>query len=350
MAACIVWLLAYIGLGLALTLGNRPLSVVQGAQRQQYRNHLGRGRIRQTGELDGERNNLLHLKLYPYESLHRDDHLSEWLVFKDDQSTGSTSRSPLSVLIDEMIEEPRDLHNVLFALSPAVLSMLYPEYVSTLSQGTEHFVYDQPNLMDDHRHSRKRSRIEIGESGGGGGGLYQSNHNVNHKHNINNKINNNNNVNNQRNSRKNGGLPILLYEGNNDDKTSATESRQSNFDDIFEDTLSTATTLKTELSFERAADMLRDFHNGGTDFLSRPHFYERNSNNHYKLPGKRNQNQLSVGRRSLELHQPTPKSSGTSIASQFMLRTTRGSRQYDVPQVGEFPFNPFFTTPFSNIF
>lgn len=59
-------------------------------------------------------------------------------------------------------------------------------------------------------------------------------------------------------------------------------------------------------------------------------------------PGKRNQSPGGSGAKDSKQQMPLPAaalaSAGANMASQFMMRSARGSRQYDVPQIGEFSF------------
>ena len=115
MAVCMFWLLTYVGQGLDLAVGNRPVIIMQGAQEQQdYRQH-GSG-IRKKSELNSVGNNLLHFRIYPPEASHRDD-LSNWLLLNDEPRISSWT--PAGILIDDMIREPRELQTVFFAPSYA---------------------------------------------------------------------------------------------------------------------------------------------------------------------------------------------------------------------------------------
>ncbi|CAL7938755.1 unnamed protein product [Xylocopa violacea] len=291
MAVCMFWLLTYVGQGLDLAVGNRPVIIMQGAQEQDYR-HGGSG-IRKKSELNSVGNNLLHFRIYPPEASHRDE-LSNWLLLNDEPRISSWT--PAGILIDDMIREPRELQTVFFALSPAMLNMLYSEYPNGAAQPGEqlllHEDQQQPTGAGPLGPQRgKKLRIDC------------------------------------RHSRNTVSLPIRVC----DDETgrrSLQETRQSSYDDLFEQKLNTAANMKTD-QIPRG-EKPRDYQNGAA-FVSRPPFGLD------KPPGKRSQ-LPPVGRRSGEStpHQAQPPSShgnGISVASQLMLRSTRGSLQYDVPQI-----------------
>lgn len=311
MAVCMFWLLTYVGQGLDLAVGNRQTIIVQGTQGLDYRH--GSNSIRKKSEPNSIGSNLLQFRIYPSEGSHRDD-LSNWLVFNDEPRISSWS--PAGILIDDMVKEPRELQSVFFALSPAVLNVLYSDYMT--SQTSTHAVAVEPVLHDDSnphlhggrpQHQRAKKRL-LGCRHSTKGTL---------------------------------SLPILVCDGKKNTAAAAATtilqdpSRQSNYhDDLYEQRFNTATSTKTDLA--RADGISHELPNGG--FVPRALVYEAN-----KLPGKRNQ--ISVGRRSADTQAESPEhqaqssatssvaSAGTSIASQFMLRSIRGSIQYDVPQIGK---------------
>lgn len=287
------WLLTYVGQGLDLAVGNRPVIIMQDAQEQDYRHGSG---IRKKSELNSVGNNLLHFRIYPPETPHRDD-LSNWLLLNDEPRISSWT--PAGILIDDMIREPRELQTVFFALSPAMLNMLYSEYVNTASQPGDQFLHED----QQHPNGGQRGKKLLIDC---------------------------------RHSRNTVSLPIRVC---NDDtgRKSLQETRQSNFDDIFEQKLSTAANLKTDPS-SRGPEKPRDYQN---QFVSRPPFGLDTG----KPPGKRSQTPL--GRRSIDLpgenapHQAQPPSSpgnDNNIASQIIFRSTKRSIRYDIPQIGESDF------------
>lgn len=322
MAVCMFWLLTYVGQGLDLAVGNRPVIIqVQGAQGLDYRH--GSGSIRRKSELSSSvGGNLLHLRIYPTDGgPHMRDDLSNWLVLNDEPRI--TSWSPAGMLIDDMVKEPRELQNVFFALSPAVLNVLYSEYV-TSSQSSHGIAATEPYFPHDE-----------GSGGhqliGGGGG------------------------NRQRAKKRRIGcrhprgplsvLPPILVCDEAGRRTTAPanvaanvlqEPRQSNQDDLYaEQRFNTATSTKTDPARAEAGTTLNLPTNGG--FVpNRAFAYETG-----KLPGSK-RNQITVGRRSIDAQRESPghqaqassvSSAGASIASQLMLRSIRGSIQYDVPQI-----------------
>ncbi|XP_076294271.1 low-density lipoprotein receptor domain-containing jelly belly protein [Lasioglossum baleicum] len=297
MAVCMFWLLTYVGQGLDLAVGNRPMIIMQGAQEHDYRHGSS---IRKKNELNTVGNNLLHFRIYPSEASHRDD-LSNWLLVNDEPRISSWT--PAGILIDDMIKEPRELQTVFFALSPTMLNVLYSDYATASGQQTtgEQFPThhdDQPSHVGQQR--GKKLRIDC------------------------------------RHSRNTISLPIRVCDDELGRKT-LQETRQSNYDDLFEQKRNTAANLKTDLT---RGEKLRDYQtNAG--FLNRPFVLEGN-----KLPGKRSQIP-DVGRRAIDLpgesapHQaqpPTPLGNGISAAPQLLLRSPRGSIQYDVPQI-QCPFS-----------
>ncbi|XP_014488194.1 PREDICTED: uncharacterized protein LOC106751695 [Dinoponera quadriceps] len=309
MAVCMFWLLTYVGQGLDLAVGNRPAIVVQSTQGLDYR-HGGNG-IRKKSEPVG--GNLLQFRIYPSDGSYRDD-LSNWLVINDEPRISSWS--PAGILIDDMVKEPRELQSVFFALSPAVLNVLYSDYMtSQTSVAVEPIVHEDGNShlnggrpWQQQQHQRAKKRRMLGCRHPTKGTL---------------------------------SLPILVCDGKKKNPAGAAilqdPSRQSNYhDDLYEQRFNTATSTKTDLV--RADGIPREPPmNAG--FVPRTLVYEAN-----KLPGKRNQ--ISVGRRSADVQAESPghqaqasaassaaSAAGASIASQFMLRSIRGSIQYDVPQI-----------------
>ncbi|XP_017790545.1 PREDICTED: uncharacterized protein LOC108572775 [Habropoda laboriosa] len=291
MAVCMFWLLTYVGQGLDLAVGNRPVIIMQGAQEQDYRHG-----IRKKSELNSVGNNLLHFRIYPPEASHRDE-LSNWLLLNDEPRISSWA--PAGILIDDMIREPRELQTVFFALSPAMLNMLYSEYVNTATQPSEQFFHEDQQ-----------------QAGGPMGGQRGKKLRIDCRH-----------------PRNTVSLPMRVCDDEIGQK-GVQETRQLSYDELFEQKLNTAANLKTDPN-SRGPEKPRDYQNGAP-FVSRPPFGLDAS----KLPGKRSQ--APVGRRSIDLagesapHQAQPPSSlgnGITVASQLMLRSTRGSIQYDVPQI-----------------
>ncbi|XP_076231404.1 low-density lipoprotein receptor domain-containing jelly belly protein [Calliopsis andreniformis] len=288
MAVCMFWLLTYVGQGLDLAVGNRPVIIMQGAQEQDYRHG---NTIRKKSELSSVGNNLLHFRIYPPEASQRDD-LSNWLLLNDEPPISSWT--PAGILIDDMIREPRELETVFFALSPTMLNLLYSEY-ATSAQSTDQFPHeDQPSHIGQR--SGKKLRIDCRHS-----------------------------------KRNTLSLPIKVCDDQAGRKALHKETRQSNYDDLFEQKLNSAAHLKTDLTRNEKPREYQT-HPG---YMPRPIPLEAG-----KLPAKRNH--MPIGRRSVVLpgesapHQAQPPSShgaGISVASQLMLRTTRGSIQYDVPQI-----------------
>lgn len=301
------WLLTYVGQGLDLAVGNRPVIIqVQDTQGLDYRH--GSGSIRKKSELSSSvGNNLLHLRIYPSDGPHRDD-LSNWLVFNDEPRISSWS--PAGMLIDDIVKEPRELQNVFFALSPAVLNVLYSEHATSqqshATTAAESFVYDEGNQLINGRQQQQQ----------------QSYH--------------------QRAKKRRSGcrhpkgplsLPILVCDEAGRTTTTLQEPRQSNHDDLYvEQRFNTATNTKTDLARAEGGTPVNLPPNG--DFI--PNLvYEAG-----KPPGSK-RSQITVGRRSIDEspgHQAqgssvSSTSAGTSIASQLMLRSIRGAIQYDVPQI-----------------
>ena len=315
MAVCMFWLLTYVGQGLDLAVGNRPVIIqVQGTQGLDYRH--GSSSIRKKSELSSVGNNLLHLKIYPSDGPYRDD-LSNWLVFNDEPRISSWS--PAGMLIDDIVKEPRELQNVFFALSPAVLNVLYSEYVTsqphaaTQPHVAEPYVHDDGNHLLGGRQAHQRLKKRR----------------IGCRHPLRGPLS----------------LPILVCDEAGKKATTLQESRQSNHDDLYaEQRFNTATSTKTDLARAEGGTPLNLPTNGG--FVPKAFVYETSGN---KLPGSK-RNQITVGRRSIDAQGESPghqaqasstsstsstSSAGASIASQLMLRSIRGSIQYDVPQIGK---------------
>lgn len=327
MAVCMFWLLTYVGQGLDLAVGNRPMIITPDTQGLEYRH--GSNSIRKKSEPSSIGGNLLHFRIYSSDGPHRDD-LSNWLVFDDEPRISSWS--PAGMLIDDIVKEPRELQSAFFALSPAVLNVLYSDHVTSQSHGgvanAEHLVHDDGNLLDGRQQQQHHQQQQ----------LQMQQH--------------------QRAKKRRAGcrhprgplsLPILVCDGAGR-KATFQETRQSNQpDDLYEQRLDTATNTKTDLA-RAEGGVHRELPNGGNGgFISRALVYETG-----KLPGKRNQ--IMVGRRSVDAqdessaHQAqassgSPVSAGPSLASQLMLRSIRGSIQYDVPQIGK-----SYNTPSSRLY
>ncbi|KAL6267911.1 hypothetical protein P5V15_000979 [Pogonomyrmex californicus] len=310
MAVCMFWLLTYVGQGLDLAVGNRPVIIqVQGTQGLDYRH--GSGSIRKKSELSSVGGNLFHFRIYPSDGPHRDD-LSNWLVFNDEPQLSSWS--PAGMLIDDIVKEPRELQNVFFALSPAMLNVLYNEYVTssqphaaTQPHVAEPYVHDEGNHLLGGRQAHQRPKKRR----------------IGCRHPLRGPLS----------------LPILVCDEAGK-KATIQEPRQSHHDDLYaEQRFNTATSTKTDLARAEGGTPLNLPTNDG--FAPRAFAYETSGN---KLPGSK-RNQIVIERRSIDAqgespgHQaqassaPSTSSAGASIASQLMLRSIRGSIQYDVPQI-----------------
>lgn len=313
MAVCMFWLLTYVGQGLDLAVGNRPMIIqVQGAQGLDYRH--GSGGIRKKSELNSVGSNLLHFRIYPSDGTvaHRDD-LSNWLLLNEEPRISSWS--PAGMLIDDIVKEPRELPSVFLGLTPPAMlpNVLYPEHGSSPYQHVaEPYVHDDGNSLipggrQSHQRTRKR-RLGC------------------------------------RHPRGPLGLPILVCDDAGRKTVNALqEPRQSNNqDDHYAERLNTATiSTKTDLARAEAVNPLNSSPNGGGFGAPRGLVYETG-----KLPGSK-RNQIVVGRRSIDVQAESPghqaqassassaSSASASIASQFMLRSIRGTVQYDVPQIGK---------------
>ncbi|XP_011642393.1 uncharacterized protein LOC105430499 [Pogonomyrmex barbatus] len=313
MAVCMFWLLTYVGQGLDLAVGNRPVIIqVQGTQGLDYRH--GSGSIRKKSELSSVGGNLFHFRIYPSDGPHRDD-LSNWLVFNDEPQLSSWS--PAGMLIDDIVKEPRELQNVFFALSPAMLNVLYNEYVTssqphaaTQPHVAEPYVHDEGNHLLGGRQAHQRPKKRR----------------IGCRHPLRGPLS----------------LPILVCDEAGK-KATIQEPRQSHHDDLYaEQRFNTATSTKTDLARAEGGTPLNLPTNDG--FAPRAFAYETSGN---KLPGSK-RNQIVIERRSIDAqgespgHQaqassaPSTSSAGASIASQLMLRSIRGSIQYDVPQIGKY--------------
>ncbi|XP_011871155.1 PREDICTED: uncharacterized protein LOC105563827 [Vollenhovia emeryi] len=313
MAVCMFWLLTYVGQGLDLAVGNRPVIIqVQGTQGLDYRH--GSGSIRKKSELSsvggGNNNNLLHMRIYPSDGPHRDD-LSNWLVFNDEPRISSWS--PAGMLIDDIVKEPRELQNVFFALSPAVLNVLYSEYMTSQPHAATQPHVAEPYVHDDGNHHLLGSRQQAHQR--------PKKRRIGCRHPLRGPLS----------------LPILVCDEAGKKATTLQESRQSNHDDLYaEQRFNTATSTKTDLARAEAGTPLNLPTNGG--FVPKAFAYETSGN---KLPGSK-RSQITIGRRSIDAQGESPghqaqassaSSAGASIASQLMLRSIRGSIQYDVPQI-----------------
>jgi len=311
MAVCMFWLLTYVGQGLDLAVGNRPVIIqVQGAQGLDYRH--GSGGIRKKSELSSVGGNLLHFRIYPSSDGAQRDDLSNWLVLNDEPRISSWS--PAGMLIDDIVKEPRELPNVFFGLTPpAVLpNVFHSEHAASQHQhAAEPYVHDEGSSLTSGGRQPSHQRMRKRRLG-------------------------------CRHPRGPLGLPILVCDGaGRKTATALQEPRQSNHDDHYaEQRLNSATSAKTDLARAETGSSLNPSPNSGFG-PSRGLVYEIG-----KLPGSK-RNQIAVGRRSIDAqgessgHQAqassatSASSAGASIASQLMLRSIRGSIQYDVPQIGK---------------
>ncbi|XP_035719135.1 histone H3.v1-like [Vespa mandarinia] len=382
MTICIVWLLAYVGQ--VLELENRPMSVAHGRHRQDCHHEVSIRKF-QNGQssIDG---NLLHLKTHPYEGSHRDD-LSEWLVYTEKRPIYSwTTRN---MMVDGIIKEPKDLNTNLLALSPGLSNVLYPEYVSVTSPyvsvssmsrtTTEPLVDDALLAQHQHRFQRQHKQQQQQQQ-------RQHHHQQQQQqqqrqqqqrrqlHQRNKKRRIIDYSNNKQAENQAVELPILIYY--NGEKI-LPDRRQSDQENVYEQRLNSPMKLKTEPIYERfskpflssifssslpssssssssssassssssssfsSASTLsssREFFNDEELTPSKPFIYEIND------PSEK-RNQIIIRRRSVNLPGESsvsrqtlmpPTSSFTSerssLASHF-IRTTRGSRHYDVPQI-----------------
>ncbi|XP_070526444.1 uncharacterized protein Jeb [Cardiocondyla obscurior] len=309
MAVCMFWLLTYVGQGLDLAVGNRPVIIqVQGTQGLDYRH--GSGSIRKKSELSSVGSNLLQYRIYPSDGTHRDD-MSNWLVFNDEPRLSSWS--PAGMLIDDIVKEPRELQNVFFALSPAVLNVLYSEYVTSQPQTSAQPHVAEPYVRDDgnHPHGSRQAHQR------------PKKRRIGCRHPLRGPLN----------------LPILVCDEAGKKTTTLQEFRQSNHDLYAEQRFNTATSTKTDLARAEGGTPLNLPTNGG--FAPRSYAYETGGS---KPPGSK-RSQIAIGRRSIDAQGESPghqaqatsasstSPAGASIASQLMLRSIRGSIQYDVPQI-----------------
>ncbi|XP_026668958.1 uncharacterized protein LOC108624646 isoform X2 [Ceratina calcarata] len=273
MAVCMFWLLTYVGQGLDLAVGNRPVIVPQ--DQQDYRH----GGIRRKSELNSVGNNLLLLN--PDASSRRDD-LSNWLLLNEEMRMSSWT--PYLPFIDDMMRDSRE--TMLFA--PAMMNVLNSKYANTGTQPGE--PVGGPLLSP----RGKKLRIDC------------------------------------RHSKNMVSLPIILLKQCDEEtgrRSVQAETRQSLYDDLFDQKMSTiGANLKTDPNSKQ-----RDYQNGPAFLPRLPFGFDR---------GKRGQ--MPVGRRSIAVpgesnqHLAQPPSSpgnGINIASQLMLRSIRGSIQFDVPQI-----------------
>ncbi|KAL2722781.1 myb-like protein AA [Vespula squamosa] len=368
MTICIVWLLAYVGQ--VLEIENHPMSVAHGRHPQACHHEVSVRKFHNgQSSIDG---NLLHLKTHPYEGSHRDD-LSEWLVYTEKRPIYSWTTSDM--LVDGIMKEPKDLKANFLAFSPGLSNVLYPEYVTVtspyvsvssmsrttteplvddalLAQHQHRFQRQHKQQQRQHQHQQQQQQQQLQQQ------QRQQQRRQLHQRNKKRRIidySNNKQAENQAVE-----LPILIYY--NGEKI-LPDRRQSDQEDVYEQRLNSPIKLKTEPIYERfskpslssifssslpsssssfsSASTLsssREFFNDEGLAPSKPFIYEIND------PSEKG-NQITIRRRSVDLpgessvsrQALTPPTSSftsgrSSLASHF-IRSIRGSRHYDVPQI-----------------
>lgn len=273
-----LWFLSYLGVGLALAVGNRLDSPAEVGDSQEHPRE-------KLDALSAAKTNL-HLRAHQYDGSRRDvDH--DWLSY-DEQVPSGLAAPGLRASGNEL----RRYRDVFFdELKPVPISTLLPRRAPPREPLP--FIYEEAIFQQQH-HASKRPR-----------GFKQT--------------------------KKVVGLPPLVY-GGSEEETPPGQSEpreRSNLDELFEQN-----SRSTAISFENLGGLPFEPPDsphkpqGGGIGLS-PLLFDTE-----KPPGKRTSSPVS-GQGPVTQQFPAPPG-GAAIASQFMLRSARGNRQYDVPQIGKY--------------
>lgn len=275
-----LWLLSYAGLGLSLALGNRPVSVVQ----DQKRNENHEKMVGLVGNLDSMDGNALHLRAYRYDDSLRNA-VRDWFVY--DGQSENNPRSSKSVSSNEGVSKPaRNENELLDDLFSTVLKNVHRNHDA--KREAVPFVYEKAPFFGQHR---TRKRPDFKDRRGPGSEMY-------------NYVE----------------APLItsqfILENRFDGRSAVAKSS-------FKESGNPS---------EESTDLSRKVQGKGAGSSSMnlevdKSLEKRNmaTSGHREAPGAPSQPQQQLP--SLP--------GGASIASQFMLRSARGNRQYDVPQIGE---------------
>ena len=275
----ILWLLSYVGLGLALALGNRPVSVVQDQKRNQNHEKI----VGLVGNLDSMDENDLHLRAYRYDDFLRNA-VRDWFVY--DGQSENIPQSSTSVLSNERVVESTRNENELLDDLFSIIKNVHRNH--DMKREAMPFVYEKAPFFGQHR-TRKRQDFK---------------------------------------DRR--GPESEMY----DYVEAPFVSNQFILDNRFDGRSAVAklSFKENRNPFEESTDSSRKAQGKGVESSSMNLEVD-------KSLGKRNM--ATSGHREAQGAQPQPQQQlpslpgGASIASQFMLRSARGNKQYDVPQIGE---------------
>lgn len=276
-----LWLFSYVGVSLALAVGNRIENPAESPSKGDNT------RVKLESDKNQIKNNL-HLRAHQYDGSRRDNAVHDWLMYDELQPVispggGGGGGGGLQVGDNEM----RRYRDVVFdEMSQPLMARRNPLP----------FIYEEALFQQQQHHARKRP-----------GGFKQS--------------------------KKVVGLPPLVYGGTEEETPPGPgqpDPDRSNLEDLYDhDSRGTVMSFDNMggLPFEPPDSPHKP--QGGGIGLS-PLLFETE-----KPPGKRTAVATSGQGAAAQL--PSPPG-GAAIASQFMLRSARGNRQYDVPQIGEFNF------------
>ena len=282
-----LWLLSYVGLGLALTLRNRPVSIV--GDRKKNQNHErddSEKMMGLVGNMDVGNGNDIGLRAYQYDDSLRNAVL-DWFVY--DSQSKNIARSSTSVLNNERIVRlPGNKNELLDDLFSSVFKSV-PKNDDSRRESVP-FVYEGGPFFGQHR---TRKRPDFKEKKGPVGSE------------INEYVD----------------VPLVTNSFILDtrfDRRSAVAKAS----------------IKKSGELPESSDSLKKYERKDVGLSSSSTNFELNNS-----LGKRN-NGLSghremQGKSQQAQQEPPSLPGGASIASQFMLRSARGNRQYDVPQIGE---------------
>ncbi|XP_033215292.1 uncharacterized protein LOC117171791 [Belonocnema kinseyi] len=275
-----LWLLSYVGLGLAFALGNRPLSVVQDQKRNQNHGKM----VGLVGNLDSMDGNALHLRAYRYDDSLRTA-VRDWFVY-DSQSENNPRSSKSVSGNDGVTESARNENELLDDLFSTALKNVHRNHDA--KREAVPFVYEEAPFFGQHR-TRKRPDFKDRRVPGSEVYDYVEAPLITNRFILENRFDG-----------RSGVAKLSFKESGNPS--------------------------------EDLTDLSRKVQGKGAGSTSSSMNLEVD-----KSLGKRNM--ATSGHREAPGAPPQPQQQlpslpgGASIASQFMLRSARGNRQYDVPQI-----------------
>lgn len=296
MMSRMLFLLSYVGLGLALALGNRPV-----IEQDQKRNQNHDKMVEFVGDMDSVDGNALHLRSYQHDVPLRNN---MYLYDGQSETNNNPPHSPTSVFNNERITKPLNYKNKwLDNLYSTVLNIMH--HNDDVRRDDVPLQYEETPLFWQQQQQQQhgtRKIPEIWERREPEGKIYDYVEGpfVKNRFYRNNRIS----------GRSNVAKPSFFY-------------RSFNESDTTEDASDSPLT-----------DQDRRIEPGSMNLNE-----DKSLGNSNKATTSTNREVRGVSKR----HKQNLPMLPSNIASQVMLRSGRGNRQYDVPQIGEFYlfFNKF---------